>query len=325
MDNPQSKGRRAALKSILSTPILIGAGATWSADPSTLRRKIWIVVNDISPQSIAGRAPYQILSCKDLVRIRNAFAGYTSLGIEQSSELNRLYDRVRKVQEERVALLKQRYDALQASWKTSELERAKFERAKAFFDLGLASIVPLAGAILIPETALMLTAAVSVYSLGDGIYQLFRVEDESGAVESIVFFNDAKLGGLAVLSKILKSNTSEVLERINKRSWWALAWMFRLYDVFYRTSNSVSRLETLQAITEMARSEFDAAKLDGELLLKSKATFVEYLRVASMHAASAVEKVWTVASLNECAFAGSLGLTPVLNEVPAGPSLGRKP
>lgn len=278
-------------------------------------KSVRLVVNDIEPQVVPSPVPFNLLSCKDLVRIRNAYVGQTTDAVTRSPDLDDLYARVKSLHAERVANFRARLKELEAAWNPKALERAQQERAKILFGVGLTAMASLAGILLTknPRLVLAITAGVTLYSLTDSVIQLFQITDEVSAAEGIVFFNDAKLGSLSVLSRAYKDvASSEAIDKFNKYTWNLLSWALISYGL-YRTSNAISQIEQLKSLTDLAKRDFELAEQEAKIFLSTKDQFVQYIRVASGMAAHATEKFWSAASLDNCSIAGSISLTRLID------------
>src|SRR5262245_5121297 len=128
--------RRRTLRLITSMPAsaILSAGSfsfAMGAEPS--RNHVRLVVNDIQPSALLGRIPFHILSCKDLVQLRNAFVGLTSEQVSNTPEFASLYVRVRARYTQLVTTYRTALNDLESSWSSSELETLKRKRAEYLF------------------------------------------------------------------------------------------------------------------------------------------------------------------------------------------------
>jgi len=315
--------RRRALGFLASLPvssILIPGvlGAASGAEPT--RDRVLLVLNDIQPAVLPTGLPYRILSCKDLVQIRNAFVGLTSERILTTPEFNNLYLRILGRHKELLQQYQTARAAVEAGWNSADLERVKDKRVEYFLDAALATIALTAAFVVSAPAACFIVSTITLFSAAKSTWQLFRIEKGDNAFEYVVAFNDAKYGTLGLLSQRADPNASAVLKHFNKYTWGALSLLFSYYGVV-RTEYGVRRLTYQKEIVETAKLNVETALVEINNFMGSKERFLEYVRVVSGNAALATEKIWTATSLNNCAIDGTIGISRLLTPSASGPIL----
>lgn len=297
-------------------------------------KKIRLIVNDIHPQFIPSSASFRIVTCKELVSIRNAYVSFTTAEVLQTQEFEEIYKKIKA----RHAELKQAAGAelveMQKKLSTASDRERKLAIA-AYVPIGLAAIVFIAGILPALGVATGTAAVVSTYLLngvtffkaGYGTYQLFRLNESEGVQETvgtIASFNDAKLGTLSFISDGLGDvSSAEQLNRFNAKTWGAVANLFDLYAIAqYFTDDALVRSKGL---ADLALLNFNALNAEAAIFLASKQSFAEYIRLSSTVAAKSAERIWQAASLNDCAVHGTLALSRTFETRVPGPVLRSKP
>lgn len=293
---------------------------------NTSSKTIRLVTNNLVPQFLPNSTPFRLLSCKDLVTIRNAYVGFTSEEVAQTQEFNALYNKIKARTEELRREAERELNAMQAKLATATDQERKIAIA-AYVPLGMAAVTCLAHILpVIYPAAIVLTPillnAVTLFAIGYGTFQLFQLTDGSGATEAIAAFNDAKLGFISFISDRMGDTAgAAAIARFNTVSWGAAARLFDLYAIGqFITDDTLARAKGL---ADLARLDLNSITAQSNALLSSKENFAEYIRVASAGGAQLTERIWQAASLNNCALHGTVPLsrftsspnTPVLRRM----------
>jgi hypothetical protein len=315
--------------------IALASAGGWSAvlaqglrvPQNTSSKTIRLVTNDLVPQFLPSSSPFRLLSCKDLIAIRNAYVGFTSEEVAQSQEFDAFYNKVKARSEELRRDADKELKAMQAKLATATDQERKMAIA-AYVPLGMAAVTCVAHilpALYPPAVVLMpiLVSGVTLFAIGYGTFQLFQLKDGTGATETIAAFNDAKLGFISFISDRMGDAAGAAeIARFNAFTWGAVSKLFDLYAIGqYFTDDSLNRAKGL---ADLARLDLNATAAQHSMLLASKAKFAEYIRAASASGAQLTERIWQSASLNNCALHGAVPLsrfigspnTPVLRRMP---------
>jgi hypothetical protein len=238
--------------------------------------------------------------------------------------IDSLYQLVRTAYQDRLSLYKAKKQEVDSSWDAKELEQLKSERSQALLELALIAVILLEAVIAVrlgPKAALAIIGSITLRNIVVGTIQLFRIKDATGAVESVIAFNDAKYGTLAFsMNKIFKQEAlGTALEKVNVATWTLFNTLLQSYSVI-RATNAIDRLQQLKTLSQLAGMQVNAVQGQIDTVLQSKESFVRYLKVASAQGAAVTEKIWTPAAENECALGGTVALSTLLPPAP-GPIL----
>lgn len=281
------------------------------------KTQLRVIYDDILPvmDRDLRSVPSNIYNCNDLLKMRNAFSGFTSRQLYSNREFELLYKKVLQQYKQRKAEAGDILTEFSKIETGQELLTLKEDRFWKKWQLGFGVLavlfIPPALSFLATSSAalgLVMTGVVAVAGIANFALQMFVMEDDASGSEIVLGLADGRANLFSFLSifesmkdfKIYEAVVGPIFDYIGIfMDWYAL----------HQTNSDIERSEQLLLNIRAARGAYERASSVLESTLSNKANYLAYLEEAGPILKRGIEKMWLGASLNNCAANGMLGIS----------------